>query len=392
VRLTLTACAVLLLSASLLSGCWDMKSIQDLNYISAIGFDYENGEYIVYSQALDMSDVSEHKDSTGQPASASPIISMAKGATIQNAFDNLLKTVQVPHFTGFVGTLIFHERILKQGVLPIFEAMHRFGLIRYTGWVYATKEQLDEVLSTHSAKGVTPVTSVLREPYDIYKQRSFIEPIQFYQFAARFWEPSYTVLIPNLGIDREKQQVSGGMTRLAINGVQTLYRGKWGGFFRGEDVLGLRWMNPETEQAPLVLWEEKKPRAVLFIKKVKADVEPVQTDPNPRFRINVFARGFVQELFAEVDLPFIEKTAREEIAKQIRRTFHRGMQRGRDLFSLEHALFQQDFKSWKKFARNPDKKLSPDCLAEVNVEVKLTNSGKLKLEWYNYPEDILPQR
>ncbi|MFK9116608.1 hypothetical protein ACJEBK_06925 [Peribacillus frigoritolerans] len=42
-----------------LSGCWDEKTIQDFHYITAIGIDFKDGEYIVYTQLVDFAAVAK---------------------------------------------------------------------------------------------------------------------------------------------------------------------------------------------------------------------------------------------------------------------------------------------------------------------------------------------
>jgi hypothetical protein len=63
-RTTLVLGAVVLF----LSGCWDMKSIQDTNYVAALGFDFQDGKYVVYAQLLDFSNVSKPDFSKGGAA------------------------------------------------------------------------------------------------------------------------------------------------------------------------------------------------------------------------------------------------------------------------------------------------------------------------------------
>ncbi|TGU93463.1 spore gernimation protein, partial [Mesorhizobium sp. M00.F.Ca.ET.186.01.1.1] len=104
------ACALLLLATTLLSGCWDQKSIQDLSYLSAFGVDFINDEYVLYAQSVDLSNVA--KQETGsQPESPPAAISIGRGKTLMSAFDNLQKNSQVPLFLGFVSSLVSHERI-----------------------------------------------------------------------------------------------------------------------------------------------------------------------------------------------------------------------------------------------------------------------------------------
>lgn len=53
---------ILMISLSLLlTGCWDIREVQDINYISAIGVDYKDGEYIIYAQMLDFSSVAKQE-------------------------------------------------------------------------------------------------------------------------------------------------------------------------------------------------------------------------------------------------------------------------------------------------------------------------------------------
>lgn len=42
----------------MLSGCWDILDLQDIQYITAIGIDYEDGEYVVYVQSLNFGHLS----------------------------------------------------------------------------------------------------------------------------------------------------------------------------------------------------------------------------------------------------------------------------------------------------------------------------------------------
>ncbi|MCY7482840.1 hypothetical protein M5X06_24220 [Paenibacillus alvei] len=42
-----------------LAGCWDIKNVQDMNYVTALGIDYVNGKYIVYTNSLEFTNVAK---------------------------------------------------------------------------------------------------------------------------------------------------------------------------------------------------------------------------------------------------------------------------------------------------------------------------------------------
>ena len=47
----------------LLSGCWDNKEVQDINYITALGIDYKDNKYIIYVQMLDFATIAKQESS-----------------------------------------------------------------------------------------------------------------------------------------------------------------------------------------------------------------------------------------------------------------------------------------------------------------------------------------
>ncbi|TQK54122.1 Ger(x)C family germination protein [Brevibacillus sp. AG162] len=385
------AIALLLLASTLLGGCWDQKSIQDLRYLSAIGIDFVNNQYVLYAQSTDLSTVAKQESSTtiqSPPAT----ISIGKGETLQSAFDNLQKNSQIPIFLGFVSSLIFHERLLEKGVITTHDIMNRYGLIRYTKWVFATREPIDKVLSTHSLVGFSPLTSLLHQPWDVYQQRSFIEPLQFYRFISIFWEPSNTLLLPNLTLNqRSWKEHNQFISRLSIDGVHAIHRGHWKGYFPSRDLMGLRWMNPDTRFAGLIIRQNKTPKATMRIEHVQLDIVPITTEEHPRFQVNVHLKGFIRELMSTVTPAFIRKNSEEQVAEQIRGTFLKGVKAGADLYSLEESLFKKDYQAWRKYEMRKRNKLTPDSLIQIQVNMYLSDSGKMKMDALKYPDPLKPE-
>ncbi|MDF2682420.1 MAG: spore gernimation protein [Brevibacillus sp.] len=375
---------------TLLSGCWDQKSIQDMIYLSAFGIDYVNDEYVIYAQSSDLASVA--KQEAPAPSSPPAVVSIGRGETPQNALDNLQKNSQVPLFAGFVSSIIFHERMLKKNLLPSYDILNRYGLVRYTKWVFGTREPLEDILSNHALTGFSPLISLLHQPEEVYKQRSFIEPIQFYKFIERFWEPSNTIALPNITIyEKTWKENNKFVSRLSIDGIHAIHRGQWEGFFPNTDLLGLRWMNEHTEFAGVIIRENGKPKATLRIKNVRLDVHPVHMGVKPTFHVHVYLKAFVREVMGKISSEEIKRIAEKEVLEQVRGTFLKGVERGVDLFSFEEALYKKDVNAWKQFAKDHSNKITANSLEGVTVHLYLSDSGKMKQNWYQYPNDLLPQ-
>ncbi|MDR7315705.1 hypothetical protein [Brevibacillus nitrificans] len=67
---------------TLLSGCWDQKSIQDMIYLSAFGIDFVDNEYVIYAQSSDLASVAKQE---GAATGSSPpaVVSIGRGETLQ---------------------------------------------------------------------------------------------------------------------------------------------------------------------------------------------------------------------------------------------------------------------------------------------------------------------
>ncbi|MCM3405352.1 MULTISPECIES: hypothetical protein [Bacillaceae] len=73
------AILILVAGASLLltTGCWGSLEIQTIHYVTAIGADYKDGEYVLYAQMLDFSDAAK---SEGQAKTKKPTSYVGKAA------------------------------------------------------------------------------------------------------------------------------------------------------------------------------------------------------------------------------------------------------------------------------------------------------------------------
>ncbi|MGG1250763.1 Ger(x)C family spore germination protein [Brevibacillus agri] len=383
------ACALLLLATTLLSGCWDQKSIQDLSYLSAFGVDFINNEYVLYAQSVDLASVAK-QETSATPKSPPATISIGRGKTLMTAFDNLQKNSQIPLFLGFVSSLVVHERILQKGIISTHDILNRYGLIRYTKWVFGTREPIDKVLGNHSLSGFSPLTSLLHQPKDVYEQRSFIEPMQLYRFIANFWEPSNTVLLPNITIyERSWKENNHYVSRLTIDGVHALHRGTWKGYFPSRDLMGLRWMDEDTDFAGLIIRDGNTPKATIRIKHVRLKIVPVTTGPMPRYHLHVHLLGFIRELISpEISPEQIQKNSEEQVREQIRGTFLKGVQKGTDLYGLEKELFKKDYRAWRTYEKAQRTAPTRDSIASIQIHVHLSDSGKMKMESTKYPSPL----
>ncbi|MDQ0917710.1 Ger(x)C family spore germination protein [Paenibacillus sp. V4I5] len=362
------------------TGCWDIKTIQDTNYITAIGFDYQKGRYVVYCQMLDFSSVAKQEGSKGgQP----PMIwvGQEEGDTVNAAFASLYRTTQQRVFWGHVGAYVFTKEALKQGVGKFTDSSVRYGETRFTPWVYSTDESIETIFSVIPFFNVSPLASILMQPEENYLQRSYIRPLKLYRAAALAREPGNTVMMPSLAIRKDvwvKNEKPD--PKLEVSGVYAIAKKNHVEWLSEDQFKGARWLEKSTVRTPMIVYINGKAELSVAIQKPKARTTPRMKGDQPLFDIHIEAKAVVAELLENVDEDTLQKQIVKQIAEEIEQTFKQGKKQDTDVFQLEHALYKQAFPEWSKLTSNGEKPLEDYELGDIKVDIRLSHSGMLKMK------------
>ncbi|MEF3304050.1 Ger(x)C family spore germination protein [Paenibacillus sp. GYB003] len=377
-----TACTVLVgaLLSIVATGCWDVKTIQDTNYITAIGYDYADGQFVVYAQMLDFANVSKQEGGkTGQPASVWS--GREKGGTIVEAMNRLLETSQQRVFWGQVSSVVFTDKALEHGFENYMDGLIRFREMRYTQWVYGTKEPIDRIFTVLPFFNQSPLGSILHQPEDNYRQRSYIRPLRLYKAVADYREPGSSLFLPSLGIANDVwKEGDKNDPKLEVDGLFIVNKRKPSVWAADRDLTGLRWLDRDTQRSNVMLLVEGEPAASVSIDRPKASVTPVVENGRPSYTIRITGQLVVTELLKPMSESEIEQTAEKQIASEVRRTFDYGVQRGIDLFELDHVLYRKKFDAWGKLTDDGERPLTDYALKSVRVELNMAHAGMYKVK------------
>lgn len=364
-----------------LSGCWDNKTIQDINYITALGIDYEDGNYIIYTQSMDFSTLAKQEASKQSSSENNAVIGKGKGKTLDLAITSIHRASQMRIAFQHVTAIVLTEKALKADIKHIFDVIYRYYEIRYRPWMYATRESVKELFSLKTLFNESARLSLLHDPREPYKQRSMIPPIQFVQFTKQLREPDQTLLLPSLKINRSNwNEGEQNFPQNEIHGAYTLQNGKYKGWFSISDMIGMRWVSPQTEVTPLTIEEEGREIGYVSVRDPKIKTTFQMVDGRPSFRIHVKVKGELEEGLAAISEKEIKQKAQEKIRQEIYDTYRKGIDKQTDVYSLAHLWYRSDHHSWKQ--TNPQEReeaIRHLQMENITVEMKLTHTGMTKL-------------
>jgi len=372
------AAAPIIASSLLLTGCWDIVDPQDINYFMALGFDYEDGQFVVYAQMIDFAAVTTPE--SDKPTEHQPVwVGKGKGDTAASAFNDLYNTVQRRVIYSHVGAIVFSENMLNRGLQNIFDVLSRYQELRYTPWVYGTKAKVDEVLNVSPFFNLSPLASILHQPKEIYRQKSFIPPTMMRQFLTDIREPGRTAILPSIDINKSDwKEDKKAKEMLQLNGIFTFDSYKYNGFFRMDEILGLRYVTPATERTPVVVRHQDKVYSEVSVGNPKVKITPIFEGDRVRFHMLVTMKGLVIEVIEPIPEREMERLASEQAKEEILTTYENALEKNIDIYQLEHQLYLKHTKWWKEHLKERKLTLYKDSL-EVEVKIDILSSGKLKL-------------
>ncbi len=369
----------LILIPILLTGCWDIKDLQEVNYLTAIGYDLEEGEFVIYGQLLDFASVA--KTEAGKAGLIPVWVGKGKGKTLIDAIDDLYRAAQLRIFYGHVNAVVIGEKVLKnkQAMNQVEQFHGRFYELRFTPWLFGTSQPIGDILSATSIFDLSPGVSLLHQPLETYKQRSAIDPISIRRFALETNEPSHTTLLPAIELsDRNWKKGHKPQAMLEINGAYAMREDKVLGRFVTKDLIGLTWVEPTSNRGPLVLSSGEKVEATLSLERPKIEIDPQVRDGKATYTLKVSLAGTVTMLLTTLSEGEIEQQAAKLVRTQIRELYEEGLKHDADLLDLETALYRKKNRQWKMLRDSGGLGLTPDSLTEIDVSVNVKRTGNMK--------------
>ncbi|MFS0838273.1 Ger(x)C family spore germination protein [Paenibacillus sp. 1P03SA] len=367
----------LMLCLVLPTGCWNSKDIQTMAYATALGIDYENGNYITYVQILNFSNIA--KSENNQLGQRIPIwVGRGEGRTLSQSLTSIYSTSQLRLFWGHVKVVILSEAMMKQGLSNVYDMINRYREIRYNILFYGTDKPLVKLLSQTSLLNFSPIESLLARPEQFYSQKSLILPVYGYKFIADLNESSNSTLLPSLtlnnGVWNEDQKK---IPLYEINGAYFFNHHRYTAWMSQDDLKGARWLQTKLERSPLEV-PKANPLATLILEDPRYTIDARSVGGKIRFSISLKLDAFLDEIREQATQAEIQTAAQNEVKNELTDSFRKGLRKNVDVLKLSETLYRKHPDLWKKHFKGKEFPLDSDSIEKIEVKVHVIHSGKYK--------------
>ncbi|MED1782307.1 Ger(x)C family spore germination protein [Brevibacillus fortis] len=362
----------------ILEGCWDAKEIENQNYITAFGVDYKNGSMEVFAQILNFESTAKTE---GIVSKAKISVGRGQGTSFIAAMEQISKSSQRREFWGHVYSIVVTENILREGKLAeIIDVVTRHRDMRYSKWVFATRESLADLLSTHTIFDVSNLNSILSNPQDQYEQFSNERILYMNDLIAELNEPNSTVLIPSIQITSKTwQENKKAIPLLELNGHFIMSGYRYKGWINQREARMGRWTYRHFKQSNITIEQDSKPATTLMVKRSDYDIRAKVVQGKLRFALSLSLTGELVQVQQDVPYDKIEKLVGQTVKKEIREFYNRGLELHADLLQLGVFLYKKDPKRWRELSVEGTLPLNPTTLEKIDVHFRIVNGHKYRL-------------
>ncbi|RAV04601.1 Ger(x)C family spore germination protein [Paenibacillus sp. YN15] len=373
--------AALLAALLILPGCWDMREAQDTNFVTALGVDYIQDHYVVYAQIIDFPSIAKRESSDSAPQSGSDAIWVGRGEgkSVIAALNHIYDSSQQQTVWTHVKAVILSESVMKSKMDEVFSSILRSREMRYTPWVYGTREPITNLMSSLPLLNLSAQSTVMFEPTSIYRQSSDVEPVHLQRVMNAVREPASIVLLPSITSKNRIWSNQGKQPPLSrTDGIFVLGKNTLHGFVPEHSIQGTRFVKYyRVFRYPMTLNLENGGSALLLIRNPRTSVDITLSGEELQLSIHVTSRANLIEKNTDESISFqtIVEAGNKKIEDEIRAAFQMSQKQNMDLFGLEEELYRKKNAVWKRLRDSGEPVLPKFTLKEVQVTLKINHAN-----------------
>ncbi|MBB6669231.1 Ger(x)C family spore germination protein [Cohnella nanjingensis] len=364
-----------LAASATLASCWDASAIQEINYFTSMGVDYEEKTkiYTVYAALINMADVAKTE---GSGSKMPTFVGHGQGRTVHLALNEMYRSSQLAPTLDHLMTVVVTEPTLSH-MDEVLDGINRSRAVRYNINLIGTNESPEKIL-TSARLFESPLYSFLYQPVPKGPGKPLVAPMTLQAFVREYHSETNTTLLPNLRInDRNWIQGDKHPNFLMYDGAFVVEKEKDKGYLTEKELRDIRWVRADASRTFMEVRRGSDVVAVLLVASNKHKLTYAAKGGRPAFTLRVTVDAFVHEMLQEAQDRDLIRLAEQNLKEDLEEAIALGREREMDLFNVEEAVYRWHLKDWKKLRAQQTK--FERLPIQVEVKLNLTNTGKLKL-------------
>ncbi|MDP4084980.1 MAG: Ger(x)C family spore germination protein [Bacillota bacterium] len=380
-----------------LSGCWNQKELTDLAFVMALGVDKgKNHRFDVAFQIVNPGNVSAGQ---GQGGGGLPIaVYKSSGDTLTEAARNAALKVSRRLYYAHCNLLVIGEKLAKEGILDIFDALERDpGFRTTTEIVIARDSTAEELVTTLTILDKLPVSKVTKELQTSEDMLGETLKVNIDDFITSLVSKGKQPLITGYSVIGDKKiadnsqnlQITTTKAFLSANGIGLFRKGKLIGWINGYKARGAVWvLNKVSGTDVNIDWNGKKNAINVTPLRSRTKVSAKIKNGKPMINVVIKEESIISEINTNADISNpneiakIEKKVGKVIKSQVIEVIKEAQNKKCDIFGFGEKVHLANPKLWKRIQNNWDEQFS-ETKVFVTVKPYQRRSGVRRNPFWN---------
>lgn len=369
----------LIVSASLLTGCWDYREIDSLAIVAGMGIDQgEHGKK--YHLAIDVVDMAGNSSSSGSNSAMFSKILQCDGDTIFDAIRDSIKLSGKRLYFGDCKVVVISEKLAEKGIIPVTELIDRDAEFRRTTDLFISRGKTATEVLKSPPMNETICSFEIDDMIKTDKKALAEEPyVRLFEANNMLASDGTALTLPVLVTSNKNNGTS------QLYGAAVFKGSRLCGFLGGEETQYLSFIKDNIRFSILVL--DKKfggEGDTLEIFRSQTRINPLISNGKVKIAISIKIKADLGEnggkktystLSGFEELEKIgEKTVNYNVKNLIKRVQKKF---DSDIFGFGSAVNRKDPATWNELKLKWNKLFSTlEC--DVHTEIDIENSATLK--------------
>ncbi|MCY9693834.1 Ger(x)C family spore germination protein [Paenibacillus alginolyticus] len=378
----------IVLIASLLSGCWGRKEVNDIAIVTATGIDLSDNGLIRVTLLLAVPRLFGTTSAGGGggesklETSAGWIVS-EKGETVMDAYRKFQGTLPRKIFFSHNRVIVIGENLAKKGVMPVLDFFERTRQSQLNSYVLVTKTEAAEVLN-FKPKFEKLTSEIIKE-----EMKTNIGPsVRIGQFLTMVMDEGEEPYAPRISVVPSE---SGGFglkdtkNLNATEGTAAFLGDRLVGWLDNEETRGLMWVRNEMKKGVITVNIPKERgggRVSAEFSNVRSKLSPIESEGDIRMKIKLSASLNVYENTSNLDLSetknaeILRTLFADEIKERIRLVCEKAQKTFQsDILGFGQSVYRHNHSAWKVRYAKKWRTLFPDVKVDTETSVQIVNTG-----------------
>ncbi|MEH7114291.1 Ger(x)C family spore germination protein [Neobacillus niacini] len=346
----------------LLTGCFGAKEIEGETYVTAMGLDYEEGNFKVYIQGLSFGNIAKQEAAAVEQQPI--LIGEAKGETFTAALGVLEQMTDMPINYGHIQTIILSKSVMKEKMEDVMGLIKHSPLLRYNFYLFGTDENLKSLMQMESFFNFPQLYTVIHRSDKIIQYNYVLPNMIYNRFISQYFRPVGTIFIPSLTIDKNHFSEKKEKPTSVINGEYVFSRQQFRGWLSKDELSGLKWFKKGIQGVTLRVGTEnvsvrvKNPKIKIMVLKGKT----------PSYKVVVKGDAVLTQERKKLKLKEVENEINKKIKKDILHTIKKGQLLETDVLNISEKSYKYYLNHW-----NIDtiKRFNEDSVKQIQVMIRV---------------------